>query len=162
MVVRNIRGKRLASNLRKLQGRITEKHLGRNVYNAFRRGDSQTSIIRMLRDKGVSVGRDGLNRFLASKYSFDQLINYDSLRRLKSGARSGLSLKSFQGLYQAQDILLKVTLQLGDGSIRTFNRYVRNFEGQTLQDIYAEIEVTYGETNMDSDTSGEILNIQFA
>lgn len=162
MVVRNIAGRRAAAAIRKLQGHITEKHLGRDVFNAFRRGDSQTSIIRMLRTKGISVGRDGLNRFLSSKYSFDRLLNYDALRRLKGGARSGLALKSFAGLYQAQDILLKVTLRLGDGSIRTFNRYVRNFEGQTLQDIYAEIEITYGETNMDSDTSGEILNIQFA
>lgn len=162
MVVRNVRGKRLAANLRKLQGRITEKHMGRAIYNAFRRGDSQTSMIRMLRSKGVSVGRDSLNRFLASKYSFDKLTNFDAIRRLKGGARGGLSLSAFSGLYQAQDILLKVTLRLGDGSIRTFNRYVRNFEGQSLADIYAEIEVTYGESNMDSDTKGEILNISFA
>lgn len=162
MVLRNIRGKRVAANLRKLQGKITEKHLGRDIYNAFRRGDSQTSMIRMLRSKGLSVGRDSLNRLLATRYTFDKLNNFDAIRRLKSGGRGGLGLSAFSGLYQAQDILLKVTLRLGDGSVRTFNRYVRNFEGQTLADIYAEIEVTYGESNMDSDTKGEILNIGFA
>ena len=162
MVLRNFRGTRADAAIRKLQSDITRGRLGRDIFNSVRRGDSQTSMLRKLRDKGTSVGRDTLNRFIGRKYSFERVVNFDAVRRARTGGRGGLPLNVFGGLYQAQDILLKVTLRLGDGSVRTFNRYVRNFEGQTLSDIYAEIETTYGETNQDADTKGEILNIAFA
>ena len=162
LVLRNPFGRGVEARFRKFRNDVRGAKATSIITNAVKRGDSLTKVVRELRARGVSASIPTLNRYLAYTKSFDVLSNYDAIRRIRGGARSGINLRHYAGLYQPQDILFKVTLRLSDGSLRVFNRYITNFQGQSLTDVYNELELTYGETNQDADTKGEIINIQLA
>ena len=146
-------------SIRHFDSYLRQTNTRNEFYKSIRRGDSIASIKRSILKNNYSVTDATIKKYVYTHYSQSTINRFNNNRVSRGYSPLFATPGSISRLFGHRDTKVLISAKRKNGDLFTFEKWVSQSDGATFQELQQDLLEFYSESNSDTDTDPEILDI---